>query len=579
MKDKKNIKKNVITRLLIGVLFIIVINILSSFIHFRIDITSEKRYTLAPATKKILKDLDDIVYFKIYLDGDFPPGFIRLQKETREMLNQFRAYSNKIQFEFTDPSKISNPKQREEFYKQIVEEGVNPTELQVKDKDGYSRKLIFPGGVANYKDKKVAIQLIENQGGKNAELALNNAVEALEYNLANSLRKLIGQSKQRIAFVEGHGELPLLYRQGAIADLSEFYVVEKVEIDGKFSSLTKRHPVDEDSTNYFVKNNYDAIIIAKPTEMFSRDEKDKFIIDQYIMNGGKVLWLIDGVKASMDSLQNKSQTVGMSNDLNIDDMLFNYGVRINHNLVTDLNALPIPVVVDNSGTQRMIPWVFMPVLVPTSEHPIVRNVNLIRTEFISSIDTIEVPDLKKTILLTTSQYTKAYNAPVMINLSYLYEQPDVKQYNQSNLPVSVLVEGKFTSLFKNRIPQEIATAPSIKFLSESENTAMIFVADGDIIKNQVQYTSGSPVALPLGYDKYTQTKFGNSDFILNCIDYLCDESRLFELRSRKIELRLLDTQKTENRLKWQVINLALPVAIVILAAIVQYFARKKKYSY
>lgn len=578
-RKKTNIQLSRIYQLLIGIALIITINIISNFVYFRLDLTKEKRYTLSKPTKKLLKELDDIVYFKVYLEGDFPSGFKRLSNETKEMLNQFKAYSDNVKFEFIDPTAYEGVKQTEAVYRQLVESGLNPTSLQVKEKTGMSRKLIFPGAIATYRSKETPVQLLVNQAGRSPEYALNASVEALEFNLATAIRKLTGEKKFEVAFIHGHGELPEMQVEGAKNATSEFYNITHVELNGQLSVLTKRQPYGEDSSKYFMKNIYDAIIIAKPTTMFDKNERDKFIIDQYIMKGGKVLWLVDGVSASMDSLQEKPETIGLSNNINLDDMLFNYGARINHNLVTDLESLPIPVVVDQSGTQKFIPWIFMPLLVPTSTHPIVRNLNAIKTEFISTIDTVDVPGIRKTVLLTTGQYSKKLNSPVIIKLDYLYNAPQKELYNQPFQPVAVLLEGEFSSLFHGRLPEEVEMAPEIGFTERSEPNKMIIVADGDIIKNQIQYSvAGVPTSLPLGYDRYTGQQFGNREFIQNALDYLCDESGLLELRSRKVELRMLDAQKIKEKTKWQIINIGIPLAFIILFGIFYNFYRKKRYS-
>jgi ABC-2 type transport system permease protein len=281
----------------------------------------------------------------------------------------------------------------------------------------------------------------------------------------------------------------------------------------------------------------------------------------------------------MDSLKSKAETVALSNELNLDDMLFNYGVRLNSNLIVDMNALPIPVVIDKKGNQKMIPWIFFPVLIPTSEHPIVRNLNAIKTEFVSSIDTLDTPGIKKSILLSTSRYSRVLNTPVMVSLSFLYQQPDVTQFNQPYQPVAVLLEGEFTSLFSNRVPMEISEAPEVGFVEKSEPTAMIVVADGDIIKNQLQPGTDKPSPLPLGYDRYTGQQFGNKDFVLNAMNYLCDDSGLLSVRSREVKLRSLDTAKIDNeRTMWQIINTLIPILIVLVFAFGQALFRKRKYT-
>lgn len=578
-ENRKNLRRSSYLQLFIGIVFLLLLNLVGSFVFYRFDLTSEKRYSLSPATRTMLKQLDDVVYFKIYLDGDFPAGFTRLKNETREMLNQFRAYTDNIQYEFIDPSASTDKTTREALYTQLVQSGLNPTNLNVRDKGGVSSKLVFPGAIVSYREKEIAMPLLITQVGKAPEEVLNNSVQALEYNIANTIRKLNLEEKPKIAFIEGHGELVPLLTAGIEQSLSEFYTIEHVRINNQLSALTKRTPSTTDSSQYKIENKYKAIIVAKPDSAFSKDERDKFIIDQFIMRGGKVLWLVDGVTAEMDSLRLKPETIGLTNELNLEDMFFNYGVRINSNLIVDMNALPIPVVVDAQKNQKMIPWLFFPVLIPQSQHPIVRNLNAIKSEFISSIDTVECPGIKKTVLLTTSRYSRVLNTPVMIRLAYLHQQPDVAAFNQPYQPVAVLLEGEFVSLFLNRIPPELAAAPEVGFVGKSKATSMIVVADGDIIKNQVQMGETGATPMPLGYDRHTRQQFGNQEFILNAMNFLCDDSGLLSVRSREVKLRTLDTEKVEaEKLKWQLINTVLPILLILAYAFAQAAFRRYKYT-
>ncbi len=578
-ENRKNIRRNSFVQLAIGLAIIILVNIIGAFAFYRLDLTAEKRYTLAPSTRKMLKELDDIVYFKVYLEGDFPAGFKRLSNETREMLNQFRAYSDNIEFEFIDPTSGKDKKELEALYTQLAQSGLNPTELQVREDAGMSTKIIIPGAIVSYRSKEMPLDLLLTQVGRPPEEVLNNSVQGLEFGFCNVIRKLTVTQKPKIGFIEGHGELTPEYTASIETALSEYYEVERVRIDGQLSALTKRTQRGKDSTNFSFKNKYQAIIIAKPDSAFAKNERDKFIIDQFIMHGGKALWLVDPVYAEMDSLQSTDKTIALTNELNLDDMFFNYGVRLNSNLVVDMNSLPIPVVIDRKGNQKMIPWLFFPVLIPTSAHPIVRNLNAIKTEFVSSIDTLDTPGITKTILLTTSRYSKVLNTPVMISLSYLYQEPDPAMFNQPYQPVAVLLEGEFNSLFVNRVPPEIADAPEVGFVGKSPKTQMIVVADGDIIKNQLQPGSAGTTPLPLGYDKYTGQQFGNKDFILNAMNYLSDDSGLLSVRSREVKLRVLDSARVDaERSKWQIINTLIPVLLVLAFAFVQGYLRKRKYT-
>jgi len=580
--NRKNIRRNSFRQLAIGLAVITAVNILGSFAFYRLDLTSEKRYTLAPTTRKMLKELKGPVHFKVYLEGEFPAGFKRLRNETREMLNQFRAYSKNIEFEFIDPSSGKDKSQLEATYEQLAKSGLNATDLQVKEENGTTRKLIFPGAVVSYLGKEMPMDLLLTQVGRPPDEVLNNSVQALEFGLINVIRKLSIDKKPKIAFIEGHGELAPIYTAGAEAALSEYYDIDHIRLNSELSESNLMALSENDPGGKSLKNKYRAIVIAKPDSAFAKNEIDKFIIDQFVMRGGKLLWLIDPVYADMDSLrreQNQGNTVAIVNDLNLDDMLFNYGVRLNPNLVVDLNSLSIPVVIDQKGNQKLIPWLFFPILTPSSGNPIVRNLNSIKTEFVSSIDTVETPGISKTILLTTSRYSRVLNAPVMVSLRFLYQEPDATQFNQPYQSVAVLLEGEFASLFQNRIPQEIAKVVGVNFTGKSPKTAMIVVSDGDVIKNQLQPDERGVTPLPLGYDRYSGQQFGNKDFILNAMNYLCDDSGLLTVRSREVKLRKLDMERVKtDRLEWQLLNTLVPVLLVLVFAVVQGYLRKRRYT-
>lgn len=580
MKNKrKDIKRNNIIQLTMGVLIIVLVNVIGYYVFKRFDLTSEKRYTLSEPTKQLLRNLDDIVYFEIFLDGEFPAGFKRLQRETREMLDQFRAYSDNIQYEFINPSASSDELERNDVYRRLVERGLNPTDLQVKTNDGSSQQIIFPGGIVSHKSKELPLELLKTQMGLPPEEVLNNSIQNLEFNIVNTIRKLTINKRPKLAIIEGHGELEHLEMADITYALNEYYTISRVRLDGKLNSLSDRE-LSKDSINVHVANKFDAIIIAKPDSAFS--EKDKFIIDQFIMRGGRVLWLIDPVFTSMDSIQHADFTMGIINDINLNDQLFNYGVRLNTNLVMDLNALPIPLKTGQIGGAPQIdffPWYYFPVIYPMSNHPIVKNLNAIKTEFVSSIDTINIKGIKKSILLTSSQYARTVNTPVFITLEILQDDLDRRMFNEEYIPIAGLLEGKFESLYKNRVPPELRDSKDVDFMEYSEPTKMIVVADGDIIKNQVRYSGEQPTPYPLGYDRYTQQTFGNKEFILNAMNYLIDDSGLISIRSRELKLRLLDrTKLTENKLYWQLLNTALPVIIVLIFGILFTLIRKKRYS-
>jgi len=570
-KAKK--QKSLLT-IAIGVLVLISVNIVASRFYGRADLTAEKRYTLSDATVEMVSQLDDIVYFKVYLEGDFPSGFKRLRNETREILRQFNAVNRNVQFEFINPASIGNNVNA--VYEELVRKGLNPTDLHVRQEDGSSQKIIFPGAIVSYREKELPLHLLQAQMNVGHEEALNNSVQNLEYNISSVIRRLTEAKKPKIAFIEGHGELDNRDTWDIGSALSEYYQVERIAIDGQVASITERN--ESDSMGIVARNKYEALIIARPDTLFS--EKDKFILDQYVMRGGKILWFIDPILTGMDSLQFTGNTIGLPATLNLDDMFFRYGVRFEKKLVMDLSCLPIPITTGNIGGQPQVDflnWYYFPVLTPQSKHPIVKNLNVMKTEFVSPLDTIEVNGLTPTVLLQTSEYSRLVNSPAYISLEMLREEPDTRMFSHPPVPVAVLMEGVFPSLYTNRLTPEILNSELIDFKDESVPTAMIFVADGDMPGNQ--FRSGDGMPLPVGYDQYTQQSFGNRDFILNAVNYLCDDSGLINVRSRDLKLRLLDRARIkESKTIIQIINVLIPMLIILIPGILKIIIRKRKYS-
>jgi len=608
INKRKQLKKFNMAFLLISFIIIIFLNIISSFVFFRLDLTSEKRYSLTSTTKKMLKELDDVVYFKVFLEGQFPAGFKMLRNETKEILNEFRAYSKNIQYEFINPNNPEDPKESKNIQKLLMEKGLEPTQLYYDDDEGTSnQQIIFPGAIATYKGKEVPVQLLSTQSSQSPESAINNSIQALEYNFAHAIKKVTEKRKQEIGFLTGHGELNK-YETGDITnELSKYYTVRRIQLnyqDKDFLSFVSENEsssfVTKDTNNVSLEINenligeyiklqsewlkhYDALIIAKPTQPFS--EREKFILDQYIMTGGKMLWFIDPLFASMDSLVTKTMTMGFSQKLNLDDQLFKYGVRLNNNLIQDMKAAPIPLETGRMSNQpqySFLPWLFFPVITPELTHPIVKNLNAIKCEFASSIDIIEKDNVIATPLLLSSKYSRTLNAPVTIDLNMLRAKPDERIFNKPNQIVSVLLEGRFESLFKNRLmPTALQSgAKDIKVIEQSIPNKMIVVSDGDIIKNQVRVNETKEIIpLPLGFDKWTRQTFGNKDFVMNAVNYLCDDSELIQARTKEFKLRLLDKSRvSKNRMQIQLLNSILPIFLVLLIAFIILYKRRRKYN-
>ncbi|MFH1161343.1 MAG: gliding motility-associated ABC transporter substrate-binding protein GldG [bacterium] len=573
---RRNIKRNNIFQVVLGMVIIVLVNVIASFVFTRVDLTAEKRYSLSPATKGILKNLKDDIFFRVYLEGELPPGFRRLSNETRELLEEFRAYSKHIHYEFVNPSENPDAKARNDTYRLLVEQGLMPTDLRVTKKGESSQLIIFPGTMVVYQGRELPVQLLMTQLGQDPQKVLNNSIQALEFNLGNAIEKLTNTSKPRVAILEGQGELSRMETVDLEESLSEYYNVERITVNSQINSLSIR--LKTDSTGEPLVNKYKALIIAGPEKLF--EEKDKFLIDQFIMRGGRVLWMIDPVFAKMDSLQGSSSTMGIARDLNLDDMFFSYGIRLNKNLVMDISALSIPIKTGQLGDQpqfEFFPWFFFPILTPTMSHPIVSGLNAIKTEFISSLDTVDSPGVKKTILLTTSPYSRLVNAPALIDLEILRVEPDQRMYSSGPQPVAALLEGTFTSAYLFRIPPEIEQNKDLGFRKKSMFTRMVVIADGDIAKNQFHYSQKYP--LPLGYDQYTRQTFGNKDLLLNILNYLCDDSGLITIRSRELTLRLLDAPKAaRQRTLWQLVNMVVPVLLILGFGLLKHQLRKRKFT-
>ncbi len=556
-----NVRRENLKSLFFSLLIIIALNLLVSRYFVRLDLTAEKRFTLTPATRQLLSELDDFVYFQVYLEGDFPAGFKRLRNQTREMLDEFRAYSDFVQYEFINPTVAGDPERTDENYSMLVNKGLQPTQLQVTSEDATSQQIVFPGAIAGYRDKEVSISLLQEQMGKSSENVINHSAQALEYNLASAIHKLTVAEKPRIAFLQGNGELAFRYVADLVFQLDDFYDVQELEINGDPMALST----------------INTLVVAQPLQEFS--EKDKFVIDQFVMDGGSVVWLVDPVYASMDSLKVAPETLGMAWPVNLDDMLFRYGARMNTDLVMDMQSTPIPITTGFMGDSpqiSMLPWYYFPLVTPASDHPIVKNLSAIRTEFVSTIDTVAAEGIRKTFLLQSSPYTRIVQTPAHISFDIMQTPPDQNLYREGPKPVAVLLEGEFQSLYTNRRNPIEEMPPGFERRDNGVPSAMVLVTDGDIVRNQFD-SRGQP--LPLGYDRYLDENFGNADFLLNAINYLNDDRGIMESRNREVRLRLLDQNRiSENKLTIQLINLVLPVLILLGFGFVRLYMRKRKYN-
>lgn len=574
-KGRKSLLRSHLLEIGATVLTIIFVNVIGHYFFLRLDLTSERRYTLSKHTKEMLKKIDEPVLFRVYLEGEFPADFKRLQSETKEMLNQFRAYNSNIEYEFFNPNSFTDREEQQVFYQKLARRGIQPTQIQVETNGGVTNQILIPAADVFYRGNETTVQLLQNQKYVSDADLLNNSIQNLEYSLSSAIRALSMSKKQTIGFLQGHGELtgPVLY--DFQRSLQDFYSLEYVTIDGQIQSLTA-HKQQDDSTYRFY-NLFDLLIIAKPTKPFS--DKDLYILDQYIMYGGKVLWLIDPLDADLDSLASNGQFIATRYPLGLDEMLFSYGVRINPDIVMDMRCRPIPIQVGMVGEKpqfRFRPWYYFPEIVPMSTHPIVRNLDLIKTDFVSSIDLID-NDIKKTVLLTTSEYSRVKNAPAMIDLADAQAEPDRKLYNRSSVPVAVLLEGEFNSAWRHRLSPFFTGQAAMGYREQSEPTKMIVISDGDVVRNRFLASEGT--VLPLGYDLYTQTQYANKDLLLGAVNYLVGDEGLMASRTRTIKLRKLDVVKTrEQRSLYQAINIGAPIVLLTAAGVAIYFIRRNKYK-
>ena len=542
-----------------GLVLILLINMGVSVYFYRLDLTGEKRYTMKEQTRDILKQLDDNVYVEIFLEGDLNAEFRRFQKAIEETLEEFRIYSrNKIRYKFTDPSVAMSEKARSEYMMDLAAKGIQPTNV-IDTKNGQRlEKIIFPGVIISYGGMESGVMLLKgNKAGTPAE-EINQSIEGIEYELASAMNKLINTDRKRIGLVRGHGELDSVSIASFNNDLLEVYDVFKVDL-GQKAELTT----------------YDALIIAKPTLSFS--PLDKFKLDQYVMQGGKVIFLIDKLEASMDSAS-REDYFALPYDLDLDDQLFKYGVRVNLDLVQDRSAGFYPVITGQVGGKsqvKLMDWPFFPLLNHYSDHTITRNLDAVITKFVSSVDTVKAYGIRKTPLLMTSQYARTIAAPVKVSVNDLRKRIREEDFSKSFTPVGYLLEGKFTSLYKNRFLPEGASQHSFK--EESVPTKIIIIADGDIARNDVNLRSGQP--LPLGFDPATNYTFANRDFLMNSLAYLTAENGLIQARNKQVKIRPLDKEKVKTeRAKWQVINLIAPLLFLVVYGMARAYWRRRKFA-
>jgi len=557
-------KKRDLITLAIVLVGIVLLNLLSDKIFTRFDFTKEKRYTLSPISKLLMNGLPQEVKITVYLEGsDLPPGFKRLQSATRDMLIDLEAYSHggSIQYEFINPLAGVAEQQQNDVIKDLQGQGIDATNLSIKTDNGLTQKIIFPSAMVSANGKQIAVKLLQTRTGLSSDEVLNNSIQNLEYAFVSAIKKVCADGKPEIGFTEGHNELSDLQLNDAMKSLSDGFLVGRVDLSTiSMASLQK------------VK----MLVIPKPDKPFT--EAEKFKLDQYIMHGGRVVWSIDQVSAELDSLHGHQQ-LAFNKQLNLDDQLFTYGIRINYDMIADMSSAQIPLTTGDISGQpqiQMVPWLFYPIFMPLSKNPIVKNLDGIRSEFASTIDTLATKGTQKTVLLSSSPLNRKLGAPHMLSLQMVEEVPDPKTFRSTPKTVGVLLEGTFKSDFANR-PLPPGITEKVNQAEESVPTKMIVFSDGDLFKNQVA-SDGSPY--PLGFDHFTRESYGNKNLLLNIADYMTDDSGLISLRNKEIQLRLLDRARIRSeKMFWQLINNVIPIALVLIFAIFQHYMRKRKYAH
>lgn len=542
-----------------GIVALLLINLLASQFFFRIDLTEEKRYSIHPSTKEMLARLDDEVYVEVFLEGELNAGFRRFQKSIRETLEMFRIYSgNKLRYSFTDPSTAQSQKARSEFMADLSAKGIPPTNVIDTRNGERVEKIVFPGVLVSYGGAETGVMLLKGNKAQTPEEEINQSIEGIEFEIANAIYKLSEADPKLVGMVSGHGELHGIDISSFRNALAELYHVRELEL----------HDVE--------LKDCEAIVIAKPTTAFS--PQDKFKLDQYIMRGGKVLFMIDRLDASMDSTTQVNY-FAFPYATDLDDMLFRYGLRINPDLIQDRYSGRYPVITgqrqDGRPQMHLMEWPFFPLINMFADHPITHNLDRILTRFVSSIDTVKAPGVRKTPLMFTSQYSRRLTAPVNVNINELRRQAGADQFTESFIPTAYLLEGKFTSVFKNRFPPEGINQSA--FVEESTTTSLIVVSDGDVARNDVNKRAAEP--LPLGFDPFSNYTFANQELLLNAIAYLTNENGLIRARDKEIRIRPLDREQiAAEKVQWQIVNLVIPVILLLLFGVWRVYWRKRKFA-
>lgn len=532
---------------------VILLNYGAQSFYSRLDLTQDKRYTLSEVTQNIIDKIEKPLRINVYLEGEFPTEFKRLQIETRQYLEELRAENSNIRIQFINP---------EDQSERLVKVGMFPSQLTIEENGKLSNAIIFPWAELIYNNKRAIVSLLPNGIVQSQEQQFAAAIENLEFSFSNAINNILRNRNQKIAILKGNGELQDIFLVSALSEVKNKYKLAPFTLDSVSRNAQKT--LNELST-------FDLAIIAKPTEAFS--EQEKLVLDQYIINGGKTLWMLENVQADTDSLYNDGKMLAYPRDLNLTDFFFSYGVRINTQLVQDLYSARIRLATGNVGNQTQfqnLPWFYHPLIVGNPKHPITKNIPAVRLRFANQIDTLK-NDIKKTPLLVSSPLTRMIGTPSFIELQSISEEPKQEQYQGGYKVFGALLEGEFNSMYANRMkPLELADHQN-----KSSQNKMIIISDGDIIKNQIAKNQPYDVNI----DKWTGEQFGNKEFLVNSIDYLLDDSGLINLRNKSLKINLLDKQRAfEERGYWQFLNVILPLVLLSIFGFGFNYLRKKKYS-
>jgi ABC-2 type transport system permease protein len=556
------IKKKKSLLVFVFIVGIIALNVLSQYAYTRFDFTKEKRFTLHPESRAIVNNIKREILITVYLDGDLPAAFKRLRGATEDLLNDYIAYSgDNIKYQFVNPIEGLSGVGLDSTINNLYRAGIEPTSLNIKNDNGFAQKTIFPVAVIEGDGQAYPIKLLQNLDATgDYEENINNSIKNLEYQFTSAIQKIITGVHPRIGFTEGNAELTDQQLNDAITTLSDSYEVGRVNLD-----VIDKAGLDK----------LNLLVIAKPQKEFT--ESQKYKLNYFLMKGGSLLWSIDQVGADLDSMGKSAEQLAFNRRLNLDDMLFTYGARINYNLIADANCVEIPLSTGGSqGQIQMAPWVYYPLLLPDSSSSLVKNIDGIRSEFVSTVDTIAVKGLNKVVLLKTSSFNKVSSTPKLLSLQMVAEQPDPREFANNPQLTGILIEGRFPSVFLNRsVPAGIEETYPV--IAQSNLGKMVVLGDGDLFKNQVSSKDGS--TFPLGFDRYTQRTFGNKALLLNLVDYLSNTHNLISLRNKEVRIRLLDKAKLRTeKLTWQLVNIGLPLAMLISFAIFQHYYRRRKYA-